>query len=78
METVDLGETADTASTLIEMTGGHGPDSVIDAVGMEGHGTPRTTTTVSQRAGGPRSGRADRSQPGNWPAEKPGAATGDP
>jgi threonine dehydrogenase-like Zn-dependent dehydrogenase len=38
IETVDLDQTADTASLLIEMTGGRGPDAVIDAVGMEAHG----------------------------------------
>jgi threonine dehydrogenase-like Zn-dependent dehydrogenase len=37
-ETVDLDQAADTASLLIEMTGGRGPDAVIDAVGMEAHG----------------------------------------
>lgn len=37
MEIVDSGQTADTAGTLIEMTGGRGPESVIDAVGMEAH-----------------------------------------
>jgi threonine dehydrogenase-like Zn-dependent dehydrogenase len=38
VEPLDPGETDDTAGTLIEMTGGRGPDSVIDAVGMEAHG----------------------------------------
>jgi threonine dehydrogenase-like Zn-dependent dehydrogenase len=38
VETLDPSQTADTASTLIDMTGGRGPDSVIDAVGMEAHG----------------------------------------
>ena len=38
IEAVDLSQTADTASMLIEMTGGRGPDAVIDAVGMEAHG----------------------------------------
>ena len=38
VETVDSGETPDTAGRLIEMTGGRGPDAVIDAVGMEAHG----------------------------------------
>jgi len=40
VETLDPDQTADTANTLIEMTGGRGPDSVIDAVGMEAHGAP--------------------------------------
>ena len=38
VEALDPGQTADTVSTLIEMTGGRGPDAVIDAVGMEAHG----------------------------------------
>ncbi len=38
--TVDLGEPADTVTTIKDLTGGRGPDSVIDAVGMEAHGSP--------------------------------------
>jgi threonine dehydrogenase-like Zn-dependent dehydrogenase len=38
IETLDLEETTDIAGRLIEMTSGRGPDSVIDAVGMEAHG----------------------------------------
>jgi threonine dehydrogenase-like Zn-dependent dehydrogenase len=38
VETVDPSQIADTVSTLTEMTGGRGPDAVIDAVGMEAHG----------------------------------------
>jgi len=38
VETVDPGQTADTAQALMEMTGGRGPDAIIDAVGMEAHG----------------------------------------
>ena len=38
IEAVDLNETDDCADMLIEMTGGRGPDAVIDAVGMEAHG----------------------------------------
>jgi threonine dehydrogenase-like Zn-dependent dehydrogenase len=38
VETVDPGDVGNTASALIEMTGGRGPDAVIDAVGMEAHG----------------------------------------
>ena len=53
------GASDDVADTLIEMTGGRGPDAVIDAVGMEAHGSPA-------RAGAPRTvagsaaGRAGR------------------
>jgi threonine dehydrogenase-like Zn-dependent dehydrogenase len=37
--TVDLTET-DTVGTIRDLTDGRGPDSVIDAVGMEAHGSP--------------------------------------
>jgi threonine dehydrogenase-like Zn-dependent dehydrogenase len=40
VETVDITRTDDIAERLREMTGGRGPDSVIDAVGMEAHGAP--------------------------------------
>jgi threonine dehydrogenase-like Zn-dependent dehydrogenase len=38
--TVDLTDHGDTAATIRDLTGGRGPDSVIDAVGMEAHGSP--------------------------------------
>ena len=38
-ETINY-EEADTYGTLMEMTGGRGPDACIDAVGMEAHGAP--------------------------------------
>ncbi|MFO7191705.1 MULTISPECIES: zinc-dependent alcohol dehydrogenase [Thermocrispum] len=39
--TVDVGEARGNAvDTLRQLTGGRGPDSVIDAVGMEAHGAP--------------------------------------
>jgi threonine dehydrogenase-like Zn-dependent dehydrogenase len=37
---VDLRAHDDIAETLRALTGGRGPDSVIDAVGMEAHGAP--------------------------------------
>jgi threonine dehydrogenase-like Zn-dependent dehydrogenase len=40
VETVDLEAEDDLAARLRELTGGRGPDSVIDAVGMEAHGAP--------------------------------------
>jgi threonine dehydrogenase-like Zn-dependent dehydrogenase len=56
IEAVDLNETADAAGLLIEMTGGRGPDSVIDAVGMEAHGHEEAAgnklAEVAQRAAG--------------------------
>lgn len=38
VETYDLAD--DLVATLREATGGRGPDSVVDAVGMEAHGSP--------------------------------------
>ena len=41
IEVLDLtGHEDDLAEVIREMTGGRGPDSVIDAVGMEAHGAP--------------------------------------
>jgi threonine dehydrogenase-like Zn-dependent dehydrogenase len=40
IETLDSNEVDDVAEALIEMTSGRGPDSVIDAVGMEAHDSP--------------------------------------
>jgi threonine dehydrogenase-like Zn-dependent dehydrogenase len=40
IETQDMTSVDDVADTLIEMTSGRGPDGVIDAVGMEAHGSP--------------------------------------
>ncbi|HYI58557.1 MAG TPA: zinc-dependent alcohol dehydrogenase [Microlunatus sp.] len=40
-EVVDLAEVDDdVVQVLLELTGGRGPDAVIDAVGMEAHGSP--------------------------------------
>ncbi|MFK5634482.1 MULTISPECIES: zinc-dependent alcohol dehydrogenase [unclassified Ornithinimicrobium] len=39
-EVVDLSSVEDVGDELREMTDGRGPDSVIDAVGMEAHGSP--------------------------------------
>lgn len=40
IETLDLREVDDTAAALIERTSGRGPDAVVEAVGMEAHGSP--------------------------------------
>ncbi len=40
VQTVDVREQDDVAETLRSFTDGRGPDSVIDAVGMEAHGAP--------------------------------------
>jgi threonine dehydrogenase-like Zn-dependent dehydrogenase len=39
-ETVDMASTDDATAALIDMTDGRGPDAVIEAVGMEAHGSP--------------------------------------
>jgi threonine dehydrogenase-like Zn-dependent dehydrogenase len=40
VQTIDVSETDDLAAAVRELTNGRGPDSVIDAVGMEAHGAP--------------------------------------
>ena len=51
VEVVDLREHEDDLGDVIrDMTGGRGPDSVVDAVGMEAHGSP--VTTFVQKAAG--------------------------
>jgi threonine dehydrogenase-like Zn-dependent dehydrogenase len=40
VEVVDAGQTDDVPEAIRELTGGRGPDSVIEAVGMEAHGDP--------------------------------------
>jgi threonine dehydrogenase-like Zn-dependent dehydrogenase len=40
VSTLDLGAVDDVADAIRELTGGRGPDAVIDAVGMEAHGSP--------------------------------------
>jgi threonine dehydrogenase-like Zn-dependent dehydrogenase len=41
IETLDTRDVDDVAEALIELTGGRGPDGVLEAVGMEAHGSPR-------------------------------------
>jgi threonine dehydrogenase-like Zn-dependent dehydrogenase len=53
VETLDPDQTADTVSTLIEMTSGRGPDSVIDAVGMEAHGHDEAAASSQRACGSP-------------------------
>ena len=53
VETLDMRSVDDVAETLIAMTDGRGPDAVIDAVGMEAHGSSRgTLAKVAQSAVG--------------------------
>jgi threonine dehydrogenase-like Zn-dependent dehydrogenase len=40
VETIDSDSVEDVSGAIREMTGGRGPDGVIDAVGMEAHGAP--------------------------------------
>jgi threonine dehydrogenase-like Zn-dependent dehydrogenase len=40
IEPIDADEHADISATIRELTDGRGPDSTIDAVGMEAHGAP--------------------------------------
>jgi threonine dehydrogenase-like Zn-dependent dehydrogenase len=44
IETLDEEDQEDVSAALRELTGGRGPDSVIDAVGMEAHGAPGAET----------------------------------
>src|ERR1700712_452937 len=51
IEVVDLNDhESDLGGRIRDMTGGRGPDSVLDAVGMEAHGSP--ATTFVQKAAG--------------------------
>jgi threonine dehydrogenase-like Zn-dependent dehydrogenase len=51
IEVVDLREhEKDLGDAIREMTGGRGPDSVLDCVGMEAHGSP--ATSLIQKAAG--------------------------
>jgi threonine dehydrogenase-like Zn-dependent dehydrogenase len=40
VQTIDISDTDDVPGAVRELTGGRGPDAVIDAVGMEAHGAP--------------------------------------
>lgn len=48
IEVLDRNEVDDLGDAVRELTGGRGPDSVIDAVGMEAHGSP--VAAFAQRA----------------------------
>jgi threonine dehydrogenase-like Zn-dependent dehydrogenase len=50
VEVVDAEEVDDVPAALRALTGGRGPDAVIDAVGMEAHGAP--VAAAMQRAAG--------------------------
>ncbi|WP_420450989.1 zinc-dependent alcohol dehydrogenase [Ilumatobacter sp.] len=48
VETLDVRDHADVGAALREMTAGRGADAVIDAVGMEAHGSP--VATIAHKA----------------------------
>ncbi len=50
IEVFDLSQTDDIVAAVREVTDGRGPDAVIDAVGMEAHGSP--AATLAQTAAG--------------------------
>jgi threonine dehydrogenase-like Zn-dependent dehydrogenase len=50
IETYDSDEMDDVPGTLLDLVDGRGPDAVIDAVGMEAHGSPRGS--LAQKAAG--------------------------
>jgi threonine dehydrogenase-like Zn-dependent dehydrogenase len=50
VETVDLRDVDDVAAVLRDLTDGRGPESVIDAVGMEAHGSPVAETMMKAAA----------------------------
>ena len=50
VEAIDSSEHDDVPTVIREMTGGRGPDAVIDAVGMEAHGAP--AAELVQKAAG--------------------------
>jgi len=50
VEVLDVEELDDVPGALIDLVDGRGPDAVIDAVGMEAHGSPRGS--LAQKAAG--------------------------
>ena len=50
VEVLDIREVDDVAAALRDLTDGRGPDSVIDAVGMEAHGSPVAETLMRSTA----------------------------
>jgi threonine dehydrogenase-like Zn-dependent dehydrogenase len=50
VEVLDLTEHDDLGEVIRSMTDGRGPDSVVDAVGLEAHGSP--VTSFAQKAAG--------------------------
>ena len=46
IETVDFSSVKDVAAALVELTDGRGPDAVLEAVGMEAHGSPAASVAA--------------------------------
>ena len=67
IDAVDPDELDDIPGALIEMTGGRGPDAVIDAVGMEAHGhtSPRAPLLPRPRRSPPGCSRPGREKVGD-------------
>jgi threonine dehydrogenase-like Zn-dependent dehydrogenase len=47
VETLDLGTVDDVGAALQQLTKGRGPDSILEAVGMEAHGSPGQAAAMS-------------------------------
>jgi threonine dehydrogenase-like Zn-dependent dehydrogenase len=47
IDTLDLGATANVPEAVMDLTGGRGADGVVDAVGMEAHGSPVAKAAIS-------------------------------
>jgi threonine dehydrogenase-like Zn-dependent dehydrogenase len=62
VETLDLREVDDPAGAVKELTNGRGADCVIEAVGMEAHGSPVAEAASPQRRCSPRPWRERRSR----------------
>src|SRR5690606_18197739 len=63
-EVVDAASTDDVPEALRALTGGRGPDAVVDAVGMEAHGAPVAAAAQRVAAALPRSLAARLAQAG--------------
>jgi len=46
IEVLDISDLDDIAGALHELTGGRGPDSIVEAVGMEAHGAPAQSLAI--------------------------------
>jgi threonine dehydrogenase-like Zn-dependent dehydrogenase len=54
IETVDGSQVGDLGEAIMDMTGGRGADSVIDAVGMEAHGSPVAKAVIGMASSLPK------------------------